>query len=167
MQIVTQKIAPCLWYDTEAEDAAKFYVSIFKNSQITTIARYPDEGQEIHGKEAGSVMTVAFQLAGQSFVALNGGSHFKFDEAISFQVYCESQEEVDHFWSKLSAGGQEGPCGWLKDKFGLSWQVVPVALLEMMMDPDASKSARVMKAFMQMKKFDIAALKRAYDGQAA
>jgi predicted 3-demethylubiquinone-9 3-methyltransferase (glyoxalase superfamily) len=113
------------------------------------------------------VMTVAFELAGQSFVALNGGPHFKFDEAVSFQVYCESQAEVDHFWGKLSEGGAEGPCGWLKDKFGLSWQVVPVALLEMMMGRDASKSARVMKAFMQMKKFDIAALKRAYDGQAA
>jgi predicted 3-demethylubiquinone-9 3-methyltransferase (glyoxalase superfamily) len=167
MQIITQKIAPCLWFDTEAEEAAKFYVSIFKNSKVTTVARYPDEGQEIHGKEAGSVMTVAFELAGQSFVALNGGPHFKFDEAVSFQVYCYSQDEVDHFWSKLSAGGREGPCGWLKDKFGLSWQVVPVALLEMMMDPDTNKSARVMKAFMQMKKFDIAALERAYDGQAA
>ena len=105
MQIVTQKIAPCLWYDTEAEDAAKFYVSIFKDAKITTVARYPDEGREIHGKEAGSVMTVAFELAGQSFVALNGGPHFKFDEAVSFQVYCDSQAEVDHFWSKLSAGG--------------------------------------------------------------
>ena len=167
MQIVTQKIAPCLWYDTEAEEAAKFYVSIFKNSKINTIARYPDEGQKIHGKEAGSVMSVAFQLAGQSFVALNGGRHFKFDEAVSFQIYCESQDEVDYFWSKLSAGGKEGPCGWLKDRFGLSWQVVPVALLEMMMDPDTRKSARVMKAFLQMKKFDIAALKHAYDGKAA
>ena len=116
MQIVSQKIAPCLWFDTQAEEAAKFYVSIFKDSKITTIARYPDEGREIHGKEAGSVMTVAFELAGQSFVALNGGPHFKFDEAISFQVYCDSQAEVDHFWSKLSAGGVEGPCGWLKDE---------------------------------------------------
>jgi predicted 3-demethylubiquinone-9 3-methyltransferase (glyoxalase superfamily) len=167
MQLITQKIAPCLWYDTEAEDAAKFYVSIFKDSKITSIARYPDEGQEIHGKEAGSVMTVTFELAGQSFVALIGGPHFKFDEAVSFQVYCDSQAEVDHFWSKLSAGGTEGPCGWLKDKFGLSWQVVPVALLEMMTDPDARKSARAMKAFLKMKKFDIAALKRAYEGMAA
>ena len=167
MQIVTQKIAPCLWFDSEAEEAAKFYVSIFRDSKIIAVAHYPDEGQEIHGKEAGSVMTVAFELAGQSFVALNGGPHFKFDEAVSFQVYCDSQDEVDYFWSKLSDGGEEGPCGWLKDRFGLSWQVVPVALLEMMMDPDARKSARVMKAFMQMKKFDIAALKRAYDEQAA
>jgi predicted 3-demethylubiquinone-9 3-methyltransferase (glyoxalase superfamily) len=166
MQIVTQKIAPCLWFDTEAEEAAKFYVSVFKNSKITTVARFPDEGKEIHGKDAGSVMTVAFELAGQSFVALNGGPQFTFDEAISFQVYCESQDEVDYFWSRLTEGGEEGPCGWLKDKFGLSWQVVPVALLEMMLDRDASKPARVTKAFMQMKKFDIETLKRAYEGEA-
>jgi predicted 3-demethylubiquinone-9 3-methyltransferase (glyoxalase superfamily) len=165
MQIVTQKIAPCLWFDTEAEEAAKFYVSIFKNSKIITVARFPDEGKEIHGKDAGSVMTVAFELAGQSFVALNGGPQFKFDEAISFQVYCESQDEVDYFWSRLTEGGEEGPCGWLKDRYGLSWQVVPVALLEMMLDRDRSKSARVMGAFMQMKKFDIEALKRAYEGE--
>ncbi|HSB58821.1 MAG TPA: VOC family protein [Methyloceanibacter sp.] len=165
MQIVTQKIAPCLWFDTEAEEAAKFYVSIFKNSKITTVARFPDEGKEIHGKDAGSVMTVAFELAGQSFVALNGGPQFKFDEAISFQVYCETQDEVDYFWRRLAEGGKEGPCGWLKDRYGLSWQVVPVALLEMMLDRDASKSARVMAAFMQMKKFDIDALKRAYEGE--
>jgi predicted 3-demethylubiquinone-9 3-methyltransferase (glyoxalase superfamily) len=165
MQIVTQKIAPCLWFDTEAEEAAQFYVSIFKNSKITTVARFPDDGKEIHGKDAGSVMTVAFELAGQSFVALNGGPQFKFDEAIPFQVYCESQNEVDYFWSRLTEGGEEGPCGWLKDRYGLSWQVVPVALLEMMLDRDANKSARVMKAFMQMKKFDIEALKRAYEGE--
>jgi predicted 3-demethylubiquinone-9 3-methyltransferase (glyoxalase superfamily) len=165
MQVVTQKIAPCLWFDTEAEEAAKFYVSIFKNSKITTVARFPDEGKEIHGKDAGSVMTVAFELAGQSFVALNGGPQFKFDEAVSFQVYCESQAEVDYFWSRLTEDGEEGPCGWLKDKYGLSWQVVPVALLEMMLDRDASKSARVMKAFLHMKKFNIEALKRAYEGE--
>ena len=165
MQIVTQEIAPCLWFDTEAEEAAKFYVSVFKNSKINTVARYPNEGQEIHGKPAGSVMVVDFEIAGQKFVALNGGPQFTFDEAISFQVYCESQEEVDYFWSRLTEGGGEGPCGWLKDRFGLSWQVVPVALLEMMLDRDASKSARVMNAFMQMKKFDIEALKRAYEGE--
>jgi predicted 3-demethylubiquinone-9 3-methyltransferase (glyoxalase superfamily) len=165
MQIVTQKIAPCLWFDTEAEEAAQFYVSIFKNSKITTVARFPDEGKEIHGKDAGSVMTVAFELAGQSFVALNGGPQFKFDEAISFQVYCESQDEVDYFWKRLTEGGEEGLCGWLKDRYGLSWQVVPVALLEMMLDRDRSKSARVMKAFMQMGKFDIETLKRAYEGE--
>jgi predicted 3-demethylubiquinone-9 3-methyltransferase (glyoxalase superfamily) len=165
MQLVTQKIAPCLWYDTQAEEAAKFYVSIFKDSKIISVARFPDEGQEIHGKEAGSVMTIAFELAGQSFVALNGGPQFTFDEAVSFQVYCDSQDEVDYFWSRLSEGGQESHCGWLKDKFGLSWQVVPVALLEMMLDPDTTKSARVMKAFMQMKKYDIATLKRAFEAE--
>ena len=151
MQIVTQKIAPCLWFDTKAEEAAKFYVSVFKNSKINTVARYPGEGQEIHGK--------------RKFVALNGGPQFTFDEAVSFQVYCESQDEVDYFWRRLTEGGKEGPCGWLKDRYGLSWQVVPVALLEMMLDRDASKSARVMAAFMQMKKFDIEALKRAYEGE--
>ncbi len=165
MQIVTQKIAPCLWFNTEAEEAAKFYVSVFKNSKINTVAHYPDEGREIHGKEAGSVMVVDFEIAGQKFVALNGGPQFTFDEAVSFQVYCESQAEVDHYWKKLTEGGQEGPCGWLKDRYGLSWQVVPVALLQMMLDPDARKSARVMKAFLHMKKFDIDALKRAYEGE--
>jgi predicted 3-demethylubiquinone-9 3-methyltransferase (glyoxalase superfamily) len=154
MQIVTQKIAPCLWFDTEAEEAAKFYVSVFKNSKINTVARYPDEGQDIHGKPAGSVMVVDFEIAGQKFVALTGGPQFTFDEAVSFQVYCESEDEVDYFWRRLTEGGKEGPCGWLKDRFGLSWQVVPVALLEMMLDRDASKSARVMAAFMQMKKFE-------------
>jgi predicted 3-demethylubiquinone-9 3-methyltransferase (glyoxalase superfamily) len=166
MQIVTQKIAPCLWFDTQAEEAAKFYVSVFKNSKIVTVARYPNEGQDIHGKEAGSVMVVNFELSGQEFVALNGGPQFTFDEAISFQVYCENQVEVDYFWSRLTEGGKEGPCGWLKDKYGLSWQIVPIELLQMMMDPDARKSARVMKAFLQMKKFDIAALKRVYEGEA-
>jgi predicted 3-demethylubiquinone-9 3-methyltransferase (glyoxalase superfamily) len=165
MHIATQKIAPCLWFDTEAEEAAKFYVSIFKDSRICTIARYPNEGQGTHGKEAGSVMVVDFELSGQKFVALNGGPQFKFDEAVSFQVYCETQAEVDYFWSKLTENGQEGPCGWLKDKYGLSWQVVPIALLEMMLDPDARKSQRVMKAFLQMKRFDIETLKRAYEGE--
>ena len=165
MQIVTQKIAPCLWFDSEAEEAAKFYVSVFKNSKISTVARYPDEGREIHGKPAGSVMVVDFEIAGQKFVALNGGPRFTFDEAVSFQDYCDSQDEVDYFWRRLTEGGKEGPCGWLKDRYGLSWQVVPVALLEMMLDRDARKSARVMGAFMQMKKFDIETLKRAYDGE--
>ena len=160
-------LTTCLWFDTEAEQAATFYTSVFDDSRLGNITRYSKEGRDIHGKEAGSVMSVAFQLAGQSFVALNGGPHFKFDEAVSFQIYCESQDEVDYLWSKLSAGGKEGPCGWLKDRFGLSWQVVPVALLEMLMDPDPRKPARVMKAFLQMKKFDIAALKRAYEDEAA
>jgi len=134
MHIATQKIAPCLWFDTKAEEAAKFCVSIFKDSRICTIARCPNEGHETHGKEAGSVMVVDFELSGQKFVALNGGPQFKFDEAVSFQVYCETQAEVDYFWSKLTENGQEGSCGWLNDKYGLSWQVVPIALLEMMLD---------------------------------
>jgi predicted 3-demethylubiquinone-9 3-methyltransferase (glyoxalase superfamily) len=138
---------------------------VFENSRICTIARYPNEGHEIHGTEAGSVMVVDFELLGQKFVALNGSPQFKFDEAVSFQVYCETQAEVDHFWSKLTEHGQEGPCGWLKDKYGLSWQIVPLALLKMMMDPDPMTSQRVMKAFLKMKKFDIELLKRAYDGQ--
>lgn len=164
MPITAQKIMPCLWFDTQAEEAAKFYVSVFKNAKIGKVSRYGKEGHEIHGKEAGSVMAVAFEIEGQKFVALNGGPHFKFNEAVSFQVHCESQEEVDYFWSKLTEGGEEGPCGWLKDKYGLSWQVVPTVLPEMMTDPDPAKSERVMKAFLQMKKFDIAELKRAYAG---
>ncbi|MGH6865781.1 MAG: VOC family protein [Methyloceanibacter sp.] len=165
MQIAPQKIMPCLWFDTEAEDAAKFYVSIFKNSKLGEINRYGKEGHEIHGRPAGSVMTVSFELDGQPFVALNGGPHFKFDEAVSFQIHCDDQNEVNYFWDKLTAdGGQGGPCGWLKDKFGLSWQVVPKALLEMLMAKDTAKSQRVTKSFLQMKKFDIAELKRAYHG---
>ena len=166
MPIITQKITPCLWFDTQAEEAANFYVSIFKNSKIGTISRYGKEGFEIHGRKAGTVMTVQFEIEGQTFVALNGGPHFTFNEAVSFQVHCKSQEEVDYFWSKLTAGGgQEGPCGWLKDKYGLSWQVVPTVLLEMLMDPDHEKSQRVTKAFLQMKKFDIEELKRAFAGR--
>ena len=160
-----QKLSPCLWFDTEAEDAAKFYVSIFKNSGIDSISRYGKEGFEIHGRPEGSVMTVAFRLEGQTFTALNGGPQFKFTEAISFQISCDSQDEVDYFWKKLTAGGEEGPCGWLKDRFGLSWQVVPSMLPDMLRDPDAKKTERVTKAFLQMKKFDIAALKRAYEGR--
>ena len=163
MPIAEQKITPCLWFDTEAEDAAKFYCSIFENSKIEQVSRYVDAGQEIHGKKAGSVMVVAFNLEGQKFVALNGGPQFKFDEAISFQISCRTQKEVDYFWSKLTAeGGKEGPCGWLKDKFGLSWQVVPTSLIDMMLDKDANKLARVTNAFLKMKKFDIEALKRAF-----
>jgi predicted 3-demethylubiquinone-9 3-methyltransferase (glyoxalase superfamily) len=161
MPIATQKLQPCLWFDTEAEAAAKHYVSIFKNSKIGRIGRYNKEGKEIHGKDAGSVMTVEFELEGLRFVALNGGPHFKFDEAISFQVFCETQDEVDYFWRKLSEGGSEGPCGWLKDKFGLSWQVVPAVVPELLSDASSEKAARVMKALLQMKKLDIAALKAA------
>jgi predicted 3-demethylubiquinone-9 3-methyltransferase (glyoxalase superfamily) len=166
MPIAKHKIAPCLWFDTQAEEAAKFYVSVFENSNITSISRFPDAGQDAHHKPAGSVMVVAFEIDGQSFTALNGGPQFKFDEAISFQVMCDTQAEIDYYWNALTAGGQEGPCGWLMDKFGLSWQVVPSAIPKMMTDPDAKKSARVMNAFMKMKKLDIAAIERAYAGTA-
>ncbi len=165
MPIAASKINPCLWFDTEAEEAAKFYCSIFKNTRMGRVSRYVNEGQEIHGKAAGSVMAVEFELDGQKFAALNGGPHFKFTEAISFQIHCDDQQEVDYFWKKLSEGGTEGPCGWLKDKYGLSWQVVPEVLFEMLMDPDQEKAKRVTKAFLQMKRFDVAALKRAYAGK--
>ena len=162
----SQKIAPCLWFDHQAEEAARFYTSIFRNSKIVNIARYGEAGQEIHGQKAGSVMTVAFELEGQSFTALNGGPVFKFNEAVSFQIYCDSQDEVDHFWSKLSKGGDEQAqqCGWLKDKYGLSWQVVPKVLIEMFTQPDAAKSQRAMQAMLQMKKLDIKKLQQAFDG---
>ena len=124
MQIIPQKIAPCLWFDTQAEEAATFYVSVFKNSKIIKVARYPNEGQDVHGEEAASVMAVDFEITGQKFAALNGGPQFTFDEAVSFQIYCENQTKVDYFWNRLTEGGQEHPCGWLKDKYGLSWQVV-------------------------------------------
>jgi predicted 3-demethylubiquinone-9 3-methyltransferase (glyoxalase superfamily) len=165
MPIVAQKITPCLWFDTQAEDAASTYVSIFENSKILSTSRYGKEGHEIHGREAGSVMTVEFEIEGQRFVALNGGPHFKFNEAVSFQVHCETQEEIDYFWSKLTEGGEEGPCGWLKDRFGLSWQIVPAVLPEMLMDANPERVGRVTKAFLQMRKFDIAALQLAYEGQ--
>jgi len=164
MPIAAAKINPCLWFDTEAEEAARFYCSVFKNSRIGTISRYGKEGTEIHGKEAGSVMAVEFELDGQRFAALNGGPQFKFSEAISFQVHCDNQIEVDYFWEKLCAGGKAGPCGWLKDRYGLSWQIVPKVLFAMLTDADRTKSERVTKAFLQMKKFDIAALERAYAG---
>lgn len=162
MAIAKHKITPCLWFDTQAEAAATFYVSVFKNAKLGRISRYGEAGHEVHGRPAGSVMTVEFELDGQPFVGLNGGPHFKFSEAVSFQVHCETQEEVDYFWDALGKGGEEGPCGWLKDKFGLSWQVVPTALNEMLTDPDAAKVERVTNAFLKMKKFDIAALKRVY-----
>jgi predicted 3-demethylubiquinone-9 3-methyltransferase (glyoxalase superfamily) len=160
---ITQKITPFLWFDDKAEEAAKFYTSIFKNSKIGNITRYDEEAAGPTGRPAGSVMTVDFQLAGKEFVALNGGPMFKFTEAISFVVNCGNQEEVDYFWSKLSAGGEESRCGWLKDKFGLSWQVVPTVLIEMLTDKDTAKAKRVMHAMLQMDKIDIAVLKKAYD----
>jgi predicted 3-demethylubiquinone-9 3-methyltransferase (glyoxalase superfamily) len=153
-----QKITPFLWFDHEAEDAARFYTSVFKNSKIEMITRYGDAGPG----PKGSVMTVAFELEGQKFTALNGGPAFKFTEAVSFVVNCESQQEVDEMWTKLSAGGKEVECGWLKDKYGLSWQIVPTALFRMLEDKDPEKSQRVMKAMLQMKKIDIAGLEKAY-----
>jgi predicted 3-demethylubiquinone-9 3-methyltransferase (glyoxalase superfamily) len=163
---VIQRITPCLWFDDQAEAAAKFYTGIFKNSKIKEVSRYGEAGREIHGKPAGTVMTVAFELEGQAFTALNGGPIFKFNEAISLQINCETQAEVDHYWEKLSAGGDVNAqqCGWLKDKYGLSWQVVPRVLVEMMTDADTKKSGRVMEAMLQMKKIDIAGLTRAYAG---
>jgi len=163
---LTRKIAPCLWFDDRAEEAARFYVGIFKSSRLVDISRYSDAGQEVHGRPPGSVMAVSFELEGQPFTALNGGPLFTFSEAISFQVHCESQEEVDYYWNRLSAGGDPNAqqCGWLKDKFGLSWQVVPTALLQMLMDADSPKSKRAMNAMLQMKKLDIGALERAYAG---
>jgi predicted 3-demethylubiquinone-9 3-methyltransferase (glyoxalase superfamily) len=160
-----RKITPCLWFDSNAEEAVNFYTSIFKNSKIGNITRYGEAGYEIHGKPAGTVLTIEFELNGQTFTALNGGPMFKFNEAISFQVNCESQEEVDYYWEKLSEGGDEKAqqCGWLKDKYGLSWQVVPTVLVEMLLDKDPKKSERVMNALFQMKKLDIAKLKQAYE----
>jgi predicted 3-demethylubiquinone-9 3-methyltransferase (glyoxalase superfamily) len=161
-------IVPCLWFDTQAEDAARFYTGIFKNSTIGTITRYSEAGREVHGRAAGTVMTVEFDLNGQKFTALNGGPHFKFNEAISFQIMCQNQQEVDHYWNKLSQGGDPSAqqCGWLKDKFGVSWQVVPTPLLEMLTDSDREKADRTMEAMLQMKKLDIAELERAYEGEA-
>ncbi|HUQ64291.1 MAG TPA: VOC family protein [Acidimicrobiales bacterium] len=153
------KITPCLWFDTEGEDAANFYTSIFKNSRILDIQRYGSAGP----RPEGTVMVVSFELDGQQFVALNGGPEFTFDEAISFQIRCDSQEEVDDLWAKLSDGGEEGPCGWLKDKFGLSWQVVPNALFSLLSDPDPERSQRAMKAMLSMGKIDIAEVQRAAD----
>jgi predicted 3-demethylubiquinone-9 3-methyltransferase (glyoxalase superfamily) len=150
-----------LWFDTQAEEAARFYVEIFEHSRITRVTRYGDSGP---GPE-GAVMTVEFELDGQPFIALNGGPQFKFTEAISFSVDCSTQQEVDAYWAKLSAGGQEGPCGWLKDKYGLSWQVVPSVLGKLLSDPDPQKSKRVMEAVLRMKKLDIERLQQAYDGQ--
>ena len=160
-----QKISPCLWFDDQGEEAAKFYTSIFKDSKIGDVTRYGKEGYEIHGRKEGTVMTVEFEIEGQKFLALNGGPIFKFNEAISFQVYCETQEEVDYYWEKLSEGGDEKAqqCGWLKDKYGVSWQIVPTILMKMLKDKDSEKSQRVMKAMLQMHKLDISTLKKAYE----
>lgn len=162
-----QQIAPCLWFDNQAEEAAKFYTSIFDNSSIGKISYYGKEGHEVHGQPEGKVLTVEFTLRGQPFTALNGGPHFKFNEAVSFQVYCDTQKELDYYWEKLSKGGkpEAQQCGWLKDKYGLSWQIVPSMLGKLMSSSDKAASGRVMNALLQMKKLDIAALQKAYDGK--
>jgi predicted 3-demethylubiquinone-9 3-methyltransferase (glyoxalase superfamily) len=162
-----QNITPCLWFDDKAEEAAKFYASIFKNSKIGDVIHYGKEGYEIHGREEGSVLTVDFEIEGQKFVALNGGPIFKFNEAISFQVHCETQEEVDYYWEKLSEGGDEKAqqCGWLKDKYDVSWQIVPIVLIKMLKDKDTKKSERVMKVMLQMHRLDINLLVQAYEGK--
>ena len=158
-----QKITTFLWFDNQAEEAANFYTSIFKNSKVTDVARYGEAGAKAAGRSKGTAMVVAFELDGQKFTALNGGPHFKFTEAVSFVINCKTQEEVDYFWEKLSEGGNESQCGWLKDKYGLSWQVVPTVLGEMLQGKDAKKSEKVMAALLQMKKLDIKKLKQAYE----
>jgi predicted 3-demethylubiquinone-9 3-methyltransferase (glyoxalase superfamily) len=167
MQINIQKITPCLWFDNQAEEAAIFYTSVFKNSKIGRMTRYGKEGFEIHGRPEGSIMTVEFEIEGQVFTALNGGPIFKFNEAVSLQVHCETQKEIDYYWERLSEGGDKDAqqCGWLKDKYGLSWQVVPRVLIEYLGDPDPDKSQRAMKAMLQMKKIDIEKIRQAYEGQ--
>jgi predicted 3-demethylubiquinone-9 3-methyltransferase (glyoxalase superfamily) len=159
-------IVPCLWFDSQAEEAAQFYTEVFPHSRITNVVRYTEAGHEIHGQPAGRVMTVAFELDGQPFTALNGGPVFRFNEAVSFQVHCRTQGEVDFYWERLGAGGdpKAQQCGWLKDRFGLSWQVVPIALFEMLDDPDQARAKRVTEAMLQMKKLDVAGLERAYHG---
>jgi predicted 3-demethylubiquinone-9 3-methyltransferase (glyoxalase superfamily) len=163
---ISHKIVPCLWFDTQGEEAANFYVGIFKNSKITHMSRFGKEGYEIHRKPEGAVMTVVFELDGQTFTALNGGPDFKFNEAISLQVYCDTQQEIDYYWDKLSAGGDKNAqqCGWLKDKYGVSWQVVPSIIGELFGEKVTDKSERAMKAMLQMKKLDIAKLQAAYQG---
>ena len=161
-----QKITPFLWFDNQAEEAAKFYTSVFKNSKVGKILRYDEASAKAAGGPVGSVVTIEFEIEGQKFTALNGGPDFKFNESISFVVNCDTQKEVDYFWEKLTAdGGQESQCGWLKDKFGVSWQVTPTVLIEMLHDKDAKKSERVMNAMMQMQKIDIEKLQAAYAGK--
>jgi predicted 3-demethylubiquinone-9 3-methyltransferase (glyoxalase superfamily) len=161
-----QRITPCLWFDHQAERAANFYISLFNNSKITKISRYSEFGRETHKMKPGAVMTVAFELERQSFMALNGGPIFKFNEAVSLQINCDNQQEVDHFWNALSAGAdpKAQQCGWLKDQFGLSWQVVPGVLADLLTDQDTAKAGRAMQAMLSMKKLDIVALQRAFDG---
>ena len=158
-----QRIIPNLWFDTEAEEAAELYTSVFKNSRIVGLTHYPEGGP----REAGMVMTVEFELDGQRFVGINGGPEFKFDEAVSFEIKCETQEEVDYYWERLSDGGEEGQCGWLKDRFGLSWQVVPTGMEELFSDPDPERAQRAMAAMLEMGKLDVAELRRAAEGASA
>lgn len=165
MPIARQEITPCLWFDGTAEDAAKFYVTVFRNSKINKVSYYCKAGEEVHGGKEGSVLAVDFELDGHRFTGLNGGPRFKFTEAVSFQIPCDSQDEIDAFWGKLSAGGTEGPCGWVKDKFGLSWQVFPRRLHDMLKDSDTVKAERAMNAMLKMSKMDLATLERAYAGQ--
>ena len=167
-QTSIQVISPCLWFDSQAEEAARFYVSVFKNGKIVTVTRYPAVGQEVHGREPGSVMTVEFVLNGLPFTALNGGPIFKFSEAISLQVFCRTQKEIDYYWDKLGEGGDPNArqCGWLKDKFGLSWQIVPTGMADYFRNPKSKKTERAFAAMMEMKKIDIAALEAAFEGRA-
>jgi predicted 3-demethylubiquinone-9 3-methyltransferase (glyoxalase superfamily) len=164
---VRTRIVPCLWFADEAEEAARYYTGIFPKSKINATTRYGSAGHEVHGRPAGSVMTVEFELDGQKFTALNGGPYFTFNEAVSLQVMCESQDEVDYYWEKLGAGGdpKAQQCGWLKDRYGVSWQVVPEGMDEMFSDPTSAGAARAMSAMLQMKKLDVAELRRAYEGQ--
>ena len=160
------QITPCLWFDGQGEEAVNFYVSVFPNSRITAVTRYGEAGKEFHQRPVGSVLTMGFELNGQPFTVLNGGPQFHFSEAISFQIPCETQEEIDHYWDRLTEGGDPDSqqCGWLKDRFGVSWQVYPKALIDMIADPDAERSGRAMTAMMGMKKMDVAELQRAYEG---
>ena len=167
MATIKQKITPCLWFDSQAEEAAKFYTSVFKNSAIKQVTRYGKAGQDVHGRAPGSVMVVEFEIAGQTFTALNGGPLFKFSEAVSFQVMCDSQDEIDRFWTRLSEDGQPGQCGWLKDRYGLSWQIVPSVLPQMITNARGAELDRIIGAVMGMKKFDVAALHRAAAGETA
>jgi predicted 3-demethylubiquinone-9 3-methyltransferase (glyoxalase superfamily) len=166
LEITMQKITPCLWFDNQAEQAANFYTSIFKDSRITETSYYTDAGKEVHGQQEGRVLTVAFELNGQPFAALNGGPQFKFNEALSLQVPCDTQEEIDYYWDKLGNGGDPAAqmCGWLKDKYGVSWQIFPHEITQMLRDPDREKAGRAMTAMMGMKKMDLAALRKAYNG---
>ncbi|HEX6041924.1 VOC family protein [Longimicrobium sp.] len=163
---ITTRIRPCLWFNDQGEEAARFYTGIFPNSRIVRVTHFSDAGQEIHGRPAGSVMTVVFELDGTTFTALNGGPLFTFNEAVSFEVHCDSQAEIDQYWARLGEGGdpRAQQCGWLKDRFGVSWQVVPAQMDALFADPDSPATRRAMNAMLQMKKLDIAALQRAYDG---